>query len=74
MRNPTPGVAHYEEALRLFRVNGTTLRSWSLAHGLDPATVARALRGEQNGPRAYEARRLVREAFAEFCYTLDDAA
>lgn len=74
MRNPSASPAHHEEALRLFRMNGTTLRRWSLANGFDPATVARSLRGEQNGPRAYEARRRVHEAISAFPYTSDVTA
>lgn len=74
MRNPRPSEAHYEEALHLFRMNGTTLRRWSLSQGFDPATVARALKGEQNGPRAYEARRAAHAAIAAFTFTEELAA
>jgi len=46
--------------------NGTSLNAWCKANGLNRQTVTYALRGQRNGKKAFELRRLVcKNVFAD---------
>ncbi|AKJ63334.1 phage-associated protein, BcepMu gp16 family [Kiritimatiella glycovorans] len=49
-------------AVKAFFVSrGGSLRQWALARGYSPSTVFMALRGERDGPRSRDVRRLLLE-------------
>lgn len=47
-----PGPIFYAVFLGMLRVQGTNLKDWSAARGIDPANAKGAAHGSWNGPKA----------------------